>query len=103
MLAVDVSPWLRPDAATARTGCSATSTAGPRCRAVHSRLAVIVRPRAGRSSCFAILDAVRLGPHDDVAEVTAVQVRAVAERLIATGQWQAAYPDVLVVFDAATA
>jgi hypothetical protein len=29
VLAVDVSPWLRPDAETSRRGCSAMSMAGP--------------------------------------------------------------------------
>ena len=30
VLAADVSPWLRPDAETSRSGCSATSIAGRR-------------------------------------------------------------------------
>lgn len=47
-----------------------------------------------------VLDAVRLGPDDDVADVTAVQVRAVVQRLVTAGQWQPADPEVLVVFDA---
>lgn len=35
-----------------------------------------------------LLDAVRLGPADDAAAVTADQLRAVVERLIVAGQWQ---------------
>jgi hypothetical protein len=53
----------------------------------------------GRTSWTAVLDAVRLGRDDDVAEVTAVQVRAVVQRLITAGQWHLGDPDVLVVFD----
>jgi hypothetical protein len=47
-----------------------------------------------------VLDAVRLGRDDDVAQVTAVQVGAVMDRLIAAGQWQPGDPEVLLVFDA---
>ena len=39
----------------------------------------------GRTSWTAVLDAVRLGPDDDEAEVTAAQVRDVVTRLIAAG------------------
>jgi hypothetical protein len=46
-----------------------------------------------------LLDAVRFGPEDDVAEVTAVQVRRVVEDLIRSGQWRVGDPDILVVFD----
>jgi hypothetical protein len=54
----------------------------------------------GRTSWTQVLDAVRLGPDDDVAEVTAVQVRAVVQRLVTAGQWQPGDPEVLAVFDA---
>ena len=54
----------------------------------------------GRTSWTQVLDAVRLGPDNDVAEVTAVQVRAVVQRLVTAGQWQPGDPEVLVVFDA---
>jgi hypothetical protein len=47
-----------------------------------------------------ILDALRLGPTDDVAEVTSVQVRRVVEDLIDMGRWHAGDRDILVVFDA---
>ena len=46
------------------------------------------------------LDAVRLGPADDAAEVTAAQLREVVERLIAAGHWQPGDPDIIVVLDA---
>jgi DDE superfamily endonuclease len=47
-----------------------------------------------------VLDAVRLGPGDDEAEVTAVQVRDVITRLAAAGHWQEGDPPSLVIFDA---
>src|SRR5262249_35007173 len=54
----------------------------------------------GRSSWTAILDAVRLGPADDVADVTAVQVRGVVERLITAGGHTRTDPRILIVVDA---
>ncbi|HUY50886.1 MAG TPA: transposase [Streptosporangiaceae bacterium] len=48
----------------------------------------------------AVLDAVRLGPEDDEAEVTAAQVREVITRLIAAGHWRDGDLPVLVIFDA---
>ncbi len=45
------------------------------------------------------LDAVRPGPADDATEVTAAQVREVAERLIEAGHWRDGDPDILIVFD----
>ena len=46
----------------------------------------------GASSWTLLLDAVRLGPGDDAADVTAAQLREVAARLIAAGRWQAGRP-----------
>nr|WP_239149737.1 transposase [Streptomyces sp. SID12501] len=54
----------------------------------------------GRTLWCQLLDAVRLGPDDDVAEVTARQVRRVVNDLIGQGQWEDGDPDILVVFDA---
>ena len=47
----------------------------------------------------AALDAVRLGPADDAAAVTAGQVREVVMRVIDAGHWHDGDPDILVVFD----
>ncbi|WP_319059179.1 transposase, partial [Streptomyces europaeiscabiei] len=55
---------------------------------------------SGRTSWCQLLDAVRLGPADDVAEVTAVQVRRVVQDLIAGGRWRPGELDILIVFDA---
>jgi hypothetical protein len=46
------------------------------------------------------LDAVRLGPEDDVAEVTAAQLRRVVTDLIEMGGWHLGDRDILIVFDA---
>nr|WP_158744905.1 transposase [Streptomyces sp. NRRL S-1448] len=45
-----------------------------------------------------MLESVRFGPDDDVAEVTAYQVRRIVTDLIGRGQWEIGAPDVLVVF-----
>ncbi len=61
---------------------------------------VIAALEPGRTSWTAVLDAVRLGPDDDAAEVTAAQVRDVVTRLIGAGHWHAGDPAILVIFDA---
>ncbi len=53
----------------------------------------------GRTSWTLPLDGVRLGPADDVTEVTAAQVREVVARLTEAGHWHAGDPDILAVFD----
>lgn len=102
VLAVDVSPWLRPDAGTVpdRSFCH---TYG-RGNAKHQMMpgwpySVVVALEAGRTSWSAFLDAVRLAPGTDLA-VTARQVGEVVERLVAAGQWTGGDPDVLIVLDA---
>jgi hypothetical protein len=49
---------------------------------------------------IAVLDAVRLGPDDDEAEVTAAQVREVVTRPIAAEHWREGDPAILVIFRA---
>src|SRR5215468_2151610 len=61
---------------------------------------VIAALESGRTSWTAVLDAVRLGPDDDEAEVTAGQVRELIARLIEAGHWGAGDPPILVIFDA---
>ncbi|MDH6580828.1 NF041680 family putative transposase [Kitasatospora sp. MAP5-34] len=103
VLAVDVSNWLRPDAE-----CSADRlfchTYG-RGRDQHLMIpgwpySFVAALESGRTSWCQLLDAVRLGPEDDVAEITAIQVRRVVEDLVTGGRWREGEPDVLVVFDA---
>ncbi|MDH6122708.1 hypothetical protein ABH930_007019 [Kitasatospora sp. GAS204A] len=92
---MDVTPWLRPDAATsnARSFCH---TYG---RGENKHLMIpgwpcswVVALESGRISWVAPLDAVRLRPGDDLAAVTASQLRDLVERLIAVGQWHPGTP-----------
>lgn len=103
VLAVDVSPWLRPDAPTCADRCF--------CH-VHGRgknnaqmipgwpYSFVAALETGRTSWTALLDAIRLAPCDDGTEVTAAQLREVVGRLRAAGQWRDGDPPILVVFDA---
>jgi hypothetical protein len=61
---------------------------------------VIAALEPGRTSWTAVLDAVRVGPADDEAAVTAGQVRDVITRLIDAGHWRPGDPAILVIFDA---
>ena len=61
---------------------------------------VVAALEPGRTSWTAVLDAVRLGPDDDVTAVTAAQVREVVARLAGAGHWREGDPDILAVFDA---
>jgi len=61
---------------------------------------VIAALEPGRTSWTAVLDAIRLGPDDDEAVVTAAQVREVVARLIEAGHWGEGDSAILVIFDA---
>ncbi|MFE3316589.1 transposase, partial [Embleya sp. NPDC059213] len=103
VLAVDVSPWLRPDADTGE-GRSFCHTYG-RGEGKHQMVpgwpySIVAAPEPGRNSWTVVLDAVRLGPGEDVAATTTVQVRVVVERLVAAGQWKPGDLDVMIVLDA---
>lgn len=104
VLAVDVSAWLRPDAPTSpdHLFCHVYGRSGRSSDQVHPRLAdsFVAALETGRTSWCQLLDVVRLGPDDDVAEVTGAQVRHVVTDLIDQGQWEAGDDDILVVFDA---
>jgi hypothetical protein len=103
VLAVDVSPWLRPDANT----CPERSFCHTYGRGKDQHLmvpgwpySVVAALETGRTSWTAVLDAVRLQPGADVAAITVGQIREVVERLIAAGQWHDGDPEILVVLDA---
>src|ERR1035438_1152702 len=103
MLAVDVSNWLRPGAATSpdRLFCHVYARGKGQAQMIPGwPYSVVAALERGRTSWTAVLDAVRLGPDDDETDVTAAQVRDVVGRLIAAGQHRDGDPDVLVVFDA---
>jgi hypothetical protein len=86
VLAVDVTDWLRPDApcSAERLFCHVYGRSG---RASDQLVpgwpySFVAALESGRTSWCQLLDAVRLGPADDAAEVTAVQLRRVVQHLI---------------------
>jgi DDE superfamily endonuclease len=103
MLAVDVSNWLRPGAATSpdRLFCHVYGRGKGQAQMIPGwPYSVVAALEPGRTSWTAVLDAVRLAPSDDEAEVTAAQVREVITRLIAAGHWRDGDPPILVIVDA---
>ncbi|MFD7262225.1 NF041680 family putative transposase [Streptomyces sp. NPDC059874] len=103
VLAVDVSPWLRPDADTSsdRSFCHTFGRGLGKHQMVPGwPYSIVAALESGRTSWTALLDAIRLGPGTDLAAVTAEQVLEVVERLVAAGQWRQGDPEVLVVLDA---
>ncbi len=91
MLAVDVSNWLRPGAATSpgRLFCHVYGRARGQAQMIPGwPYSVVAALESGRTSWTSVLDAVRLGPEDDEAAVTATQVRDVITRLIEAGHWR---------------
>ena len=102
-LAVDVSNWLRPDAATSpgRSFCHCYGRGNNSAQMIPGwPYSLVAALEPGRTSWTRLLDAVRLGPDDDLAAVTAAQVRGVIERIIAAGHWHDGDPDIMVIFDA---
>src|SRR5690349_19944275 len=84
MLAVDVSSWLRPEAATSagRLFCHVYGRGKGQAQMIPGwPYSVIAALEPGRTSWTALPDAVRLGPGDDDIAVTAAQVRDVIARL----------------------
>src|SRR2546421_4233933 len=103
VLAVDVSPWLRPDAPTSaeRLFCHIYGRGRSSAQMIPGwPYSFVAALETGRSSWTAILDVIRLKPADDATAVTAAQIREVVDRLIAAGQWTAGDPEVLIVADA---
>jgi hypothetical protein len=103
MLAVDVSNWLRPGAATSpeRLFCHVYGRGKGQGQMIPGwPYSVVAALEPGRTSWTAVLDAVRLGPRDDGIAVTAAQVRDVITRLIDAGQWHDGDPAILIIFDA---
>jgi hypothetical protein len=103
VLAVDVSPWLRSDAQTSpdRLFCHVYGRARNQSQLIPGwPYSFVAALETGRSSWTAVLDAVRLGPADDVAAVTADQLRQVVERLIRAGHHRAGDPRMMIVCDA---
>ncbi|MCW1099078.1 transposase [Streptomyces sp. RS2] len=102
-LAIDITCWLRPDAHTSpqRILCHTYGRGKDQHIPVPGwPYSIICALEPGRSSWTAPLDALRLAPGDDIATVTARQLRELVERLITAGQWQADDPDILIIADA---
>ena len=102
VLAVDVSPWLRPDAETSaeRLFCHVHGRAKGTAQMIPGwPYSIVAALQTGRSSWTAVLDAVRLGPADDATAVTAAQLREVVDRLIAAGHWRPGDPEIWIVLD----
>lgn len=104
VLAIDISPWLRPDAPTSsqRAFCHVYGRGKNQAQLIppgwpYSFVAAL---EVGRTSWTAVLDAVRLRPDDDETTVTTAQVREVVGRLQSAGHWRDGDPDIVLVFDA---
>ncbi|GHE09692.1 hypothetical protein GCM10010339_62940 [Streptomyces alanosinicus] len=101
VLTVDVSPWLRSDAACSPLFCHVYGRSKEAAQIIPGwPYSVVAALTPDRTSWTAVLDAVRLRPADDAAAVTAGQLRQVVQRLIAAGQWRHGDLDVLIVMDA---
>jgi hypothetical protein len=103
VLAVDVSPWLRPDANTSprRSFCHTYGRGKGEHRMIPGwPYSLVAALEPGRTSWTAVLDAIRLPPGADLAAMTTTQIRDVVQRLIAAGHWSQGDPEVLVVLDA---
>ncbi|MFE2149226.1 transposase [Streptomyces lavendulae] len=89
VLAVDVSNWLRPDAECSadRLFCHTFGRGRDQYLMIPGwPYSFVAALESGRTSWCQLLDAVRLGPEDDIAEITAAQVRRVVEGLIGGGE-----------------
>lgn len=95
--------WLRSDVPTSaeRLFCHVHGRAKNQSQLIPGwRYSFVAALESGRTSWIAVLDAVRLGPNDDAAAVTADQFRAVVDRLTVAGHWHDGDPDILIVMDA---
>lgn len=105
VLALDVSPWPRPDTDTDTYSDRPYRPTFDRGPGKHQMVpgwpyAIVAALEASRISSTALLDAIRLEPGADLAAVTAAQVHEVGQLLIVSGQRWRGQPDVLVVLDA---
>ncbi|SDZ19378.1 DDE superfamily endonuclease [Geodermatophilus africanus] len=105
VLAVDGSPWLRPDAPICPDRLFCHVYGRGRGRNADQRIPgwpyqVVAALESGPTSWTAVLDVVRLHPADDATVATAAQLRAVVGRLRAAGYWRSGDPPIMVVLDA---
>jgi hypothetical protein len=100
---VDVNNWLRPDAPTSpdRLFCHVYGRGRSADQFIPGwPYSFVAALETGRTSWTAVLDAIRLGPADDVTAVTAAQLREVFTRLVRARQWKPGDADILIVMDA---
>ncbi|RBY79932.1 transposase [Geodermatophilus sp. TF02-6] len=103
VLAVDATPWLRPDAETSpeRSFCHVYGRTRQSDQFVPGwPYQLVAALESGPTSWTALLDARRLSPAEDATAVTAAQLRQVVGRLCAAGHWSPGDPPMLVVCDA---
>lgn len=96
VLAVDVSPWLRPDAITCpdRSFCHTYGRGKNSAQMIPGwPYSFVAALETGRSSWTAMLDAIRPEPGADLAALTTNQIRDVVQRLIDAGQWREGDPE----------
>ena len=102
VLAIDVSNWLRPDAATSpeRSFCHTYPRGQGAAQMIPGwKYLWIAALEPGATSWTALLDTHRLHPDDDETAVTADRLRAVIDRLRTAGHWSHGDPSILVVAD----
>lgn len=88
-LTVDVSPWLRPDAATAedRLFCHTYGRGKGNAQMIPGwPYSFVAALEPGRMSWTSLVDVVRLRPDEDPTQATAGQVREVIDRIRQAGQ-----------------
>jgi hypothetical protein len=102
VLAIDVSNWLRPDAATSpdRSFCHTYSRGQGQGVIIPGwRYSWIAALEPGATSWTGVLDVCRLGPGVDETMASAEQIRGVITRLHQAGQWKPGDLKILVVMD----
>jgi DDE superfamily endonuclease len=103
VVGVDITAWPRPDAdcSPERVHCHQPCRCdGDRQTVGGWSYSLIAALGPGRSSWTAPLDIVRIGPTDDVTQVTAAQIRGLVARLVTAGQHTETDPPILIVLDA---
>ena len=101
-LAVDVTAWLRPDAVTSpeRLFCPVKGRGKNAGQVVPGwPYSFVAALGPGASSWTVLLDAVRIGPDDDEADLAAGQLREVVDRLAQAGHWRPGDPDIVIAAD----
>lgn len=102
VLAVNTTGWLRPDAncSPGRLYCHGSGHGRGQDQMVPGwSYSFVAALEPGASSWTQILDATRIGPDDDPAAVTALQLRAVIDRLTSAGQHRSGDAPIAVVTD----